>query len=85
MQSTLYQSLIQETRQPTSEENLVGRSPVKEGTNLPACIEEDVGSFSLSPSYSGKQLRTIHRLEMKNSKKEWRRKTAKSVNVEDVS
>jgi len=38
--------------------------PYKEGKHLPNSIEEDVGSFSLHPTYSKKQLRKIHRMKM---------------------
>ena len=84
MQSTQNQCLIREIRQPTSAENLVGRSPVKEGKNLPASIEEDVGSFSLCPSYSRIQLRRIHRLKMKKSCNEMGRKSLKDIPEEDM-
>jgi len=62
-----------ETRQqlawePDPTNNPVGRLPVKEGTNLPNSVTEDVGGFSLSPTYSAKQLRTIHRRRCKKEK-----------------
>lgn len=68
-----------EVWQPKPVENLVGRIPAKEGENLPASIEEDVGSFSLCPSYSKKQLRRIHCLRMKNSGREMRRLSRKTI------
>jgi len=43
------------------------RYPVKEGKNLPNSITEDVGGFSLCPSYSAKQLRTIHRFRCREA------------------
>jgi len=52
---------------------------VKEGQNLPNSITEDIGGFSLAPSYSAKELRRINkRLKYKNrqstksAKKQWR-------------
>ena len=52
---------------------------VKEGLTLPNSITEDIGGFSLAPSYSAKQLGQINRrLKYKNrqlsksAKKQWR-------------
>ena len=52
---------------------------VKEGLTLPNSVTEDIGGFSLAPSYSVKELRRInHRLKHKNrqstksAKKQWR-------------
>ena len=70
---------LAEAWQPAPVESLVGMIPVKEGENLPASIEEDIGSFSLCPSYSGKQLRRIHRLRMKNSGSEMKRLLRKTI------
>ena len=42
----------------------------KEGFHLPNSVTEDVGGFSLQPSYSGKQLRSMGRRQ--KSKAEWR-------------
>ena len=53
----------------------VGEIPVKEGKNLPNSPEEDVGNFSLAPTYSSRQLRRIKRIQMgktKNSRKQIR-------------
>ena len=53
--------------EPTPLTQLVSSIPVKEGKKLPASITEDVGSFSLSPSYSSQQLRTIKRLKIQKT------------------
>lgn len=50
-------------------ESPVGRIPVKEGTNLPNSVTEDVGGFSLCPTYSAKQIRRIKRLRIEETKK----------------
>ncbi len=49
--------------------NPVGRSPVKEGKNLPGSETEDVGDFSLCPTYSGKELRRIERLRIRKAER----------------
>jgi len=61
-QLTISQQLAWE---PTPEKNPVVRYPVKEGRNLPNSETEDVGGFSLAPSYSAKQLRRIDRMRIK--------------------
>ena len=47
----------------------------EEGKCLAASIEEDVGSFSLCPAYSRRQLRRIKQIKMRHSPREIRRKT----------
>jgi len=46
----------------------------KEGRNLPNSETEDICGFSLMPSYSAKQLRGIHRREIKKFRKETHQK-----------
>ncbi len=57
--------------QKASEHQLAKKSveenPYEEGKNLPASISEDVGSFSLHPTYSKKQMRRIHRLKIQRN------------------
>jgi hypothetical protein len=50
-------------KQPYPVKNQVGRYSVKDGSNLPNSITEDIGGFSLAPLYSSKQLRRITRLQ----------------------
>jgi len=52
---------------------------VKEGLTLPNSVTEDIGGFSLAPSYSAKELRRINnrlkynnRQSSKSAKKQWR-------------
>lgn len=45
----------------------VWKTLVKEGQSLPNSITEDVGGFSLCPTYSGKQLRRIRRLRIRQA------------------
>ena len=52
---------------------------VKEGLTLPNSVTEDIGGFSLAPSYSAKELRRINnrlkynnRQLSKSAKKQWR-------------
>jgi hypothetical protein len=47
--------------------NPVGMYPVKDDSNLPNSVTEDVGGFSLCPSYSHKQLRRINRLKRRKN------------------
>jgi len=54
--------------EPNPAKNPDGRYPVKEGTNLPNSVTEDVGGFSLSPMYSTKQLRVIRRFRIRETK-----------------
>ena len=54
--------------EPNPMKNPDGKYPVKEGTNLPNSVTEDVGGFSLCPSYSAKQLRAIYRLGCKEAR-----------------
>ena len=61
------QMICQMAWEPTPLTQLVSSIPVKEGKKLPASITEDVGSFSLSPSYSSQQLRTIKRLKIQKT------------------
>lgn len=63
--ATICQELAWE---PNPEKNPDGGYPVKEGTNLPNSVTEDVGGFSLAPMYSAKQLRTIERFRIRESK-----------------
>jgi len=67
---------------PSLEKNSVVEIPYKEGKNLPNSISEDIGSFSLHPSYSRRQLRRMNRLKMKYSKKESRRNVPKILQME---
>lgn len=69
MNHKLRQCLEIETGEHSPVENLVGRIPVKEGTNLPNSVTEDVGGFSLCPTYSAKQLRRIERLRIRNAER----------------
>jgi len=51
--------------------NQVGRYPVKDGSNLPNSVTEDIRGFDLlSRKYSDKQLRRIARLKMQKVKDE---------------
>lgn len=74
-----YQQLVSP---PELAENLVGREPVKEGAKLPGSIEEDVGSFSLHPKYSRKQMRTIKRIKTNKIKNQLKHqnKVKKKIN-----
>ena len=56
--------LLLETLLPEREKKSDVGFPYEEGKHLPNSIEEDVGSFSLHPTYSKKQLRKIHRMKM---------------------
>jgi len=69
MNHKLRQCLEIGTRKHSPVENPVGRIPVKEGTNLPNSVTEDVSGFSLHPTYSTKQLRRIDRLRINEAKK----------------
>src|SRR2546427_12537583 len=69
MRHKLQQCLKIETRKHSHVESPVGRIPVKEGTNLPNSVTEDVGGFSLCPSYSPKGLRKIERLRIKEAER----------------
>jgi len=69
MNHKLRQCLEIETGEHSPIENLVGRIPVKEGINLPNSVTEDVGGFSLCPTYSAKQLRRIERLRIRNAER----------------
>jgi len=63
-QITICQQLAWE---PNPENNPVGGMPVKEGRNLPNSVTEDVGGFSLCPTYSEKQLKRIERLMVRDA------------------
>jgi len=65
-QLTVCQQLAWE---PNPTKNPVGRTPVKEGTNLPNSETEDVGGITLCPTYSTKQLRSIQRRRIRESEK----------------
>jgi len=65
MKSSLKQCLVVEVQKLSLEESPVGSIPVKEGRNLPNSVTEDVGGFSLMPSYSVQQLREISRRHKK--------------------
>ena len=69
MNQKLKQCLKIETRKHSPVENPVARYPVKEGRNLPNSVTEDVGGFSLCPTYSAKQLRKIERLRIEDTEK----------------
>jgi hypothetical protein len=57
--------------QPYPVRNQVGRYPVKDGSNLPNSVTEDIRGFDLlSRKYSDKQLRRIARLKMQKVKYE---------------
>ncbi len=78
MKTTTIQSLC-ETWQPEPVEIPVGKTLVKEGKNLANSVTEDIGGFSLMPTYSAKQLRRMDRKQRyknrslaKSAKKEWR-------------
>jgi len=62
--------LVLQTEKLSLEETPVGRELVEEGKNLPNSVTEDVGGFSLMPSYSTKQLRGMSRRKVTHSKKE---------------
>lgn len=69
MKHKLQQCFEIETGEHSPVENLVGRIPVKEGTNLPNSVTEDVSGFSLCPAYSIKQLRKIEHMRIQVAKK----------------
>ena len=77
-----YQQCFQEAKEPSLAKKSEGRNPYEEGKNLPNSVSEDIGSFSLHPSYSREQLRRMNRLKMKLSKKEARRNLHKSLRME---
>ena len=54
-----------ETKRPELTKNPVGSMLVKEGKNLPMSETEDVGGYSLAPTYSAKQIRRMERLRIK--------------------
>ena len=56
----LTKCLLTQVRESSPRKIQVG-IPVKEGQNLPNSVTEDVGGFSLIPTYSAKQLREISR------------------------
>ena len=58
------QCLVIETGKHSPVEIPVGSYLVKEGKNLPNSVTEDIGGFSLCPSYSPKQQRRIHRMSI---------------------
>lgn len=64
-QITICQQLAWE---PTPQKIPDGRYPVKEGTTLPNSVTEDVGGFSLCPTYSAKQLRRIEHFRIREIK-----------------
>ncbi len=64
-QKTICQQLAWE---PNPQNIPDGRSPVKEGATLPNSETEDVGGFSLCPTYSAKQLRRIERFRIRETK-----------------
>jgi hypothetical protein len=68
MNHKLRQCLEMQTGKHSPAESPVGRIPVEEGKNLPNSETEDVGGFSLCPSYSNEQLRRIERLRIKESR-----------------
>lgn len=76
MKTKLTQCLF-ETWQPKPTEIPVGSMLVKEGKNLPRSTTEDVGGFSLHPTYSKKQFRRIHRISMHSSQREWNKKATR--------
>lgn len=76
MKLTATQCLF-ETWQPEPTEIPVSSVLVKEGKNLPKSVTEDVGGFSLHPTYSKNQFRRIHRIRMSASQRELHRKAAK--------
>jgi hypothetical protein len=51
--------------EPYPEKRQIGRYLAKEGVNLPNSLTEDIGGFSLCPTYSDKQLRRIARLKIR--------------------
>jgi hypothetical protein len=70
--------IITETEKPYLAKSQVGRYPEKEGKNLPNSIEEDIGSISLSPIYSDRQLRNIKR-------RSWIAKSSTSLNRKTIT
>lgn len=68
METNQKQCLVVEVQKLSLEENPVGSIPVKEGRNLPNSVTEDIGGFSLMPSYSVEQLREISRRHRKFGK-----------------
>ncbi|SHO44270.1 hypothetical protein NSIN_20285 [Nitrosotalea sinensis] len=75
MNHRLQQYLVIEIGKHSPVENPVGRYLVKEGKNLPNSVTEDIGGFSLCPSYSAKQQRRIHRISVSASGRNFRNKT----------
>ena len=82
MKQLVSSRLLAEVLQSEQVNNQVGSLPVKEGQELPNSVTEDVGGFSLMPTYSAKQIRRMHRLgfeksqfgsKTKSAKKGWRR------------
>ena len=68
-----------EVSQSKAVETPVMETLVKEGRTLPNSVTEDIGGFSLAPSYSAKELRRINkrlkynnRQSTKSAKKQWR-------------
>ncbi len=78
----LLQCFKNEVSELSAAKKSVGRKPYEEGKSLPRSISEDIGSFSLHPSYSRRQLRRMNRLKMKYSKKESRRNVPKILQME---
>lgn len=78
----LLQCFRNEVSELSAAKKLVGRKPYEEGRNLPNSISEDIGSFSLHPSYSRRQLRRVNRLKMRHSKKESRQNLQKIIHME---
>jgi len=70
---------LSEVGQSKAANNPAWKVLVKEGRNLPNSVAEDIGGFSLMPSYSEKTLRRINkkqkfknRLLSRAAKNEWR-------------
>lgn len=69
MNSKLERCLVVGVEELSLEKSQVGRTPVKEGKNLPNSVTEDIGGFSLMPRYSAKQLREINRRQIAGFKR----------------
>lgn len=82
MKTKLTQCLSEALR-PKQAEIPAGSMLVKEGKNLPRSATEDVGGFSLHPTYSKKQFRRIHRIRIRASQREWNKKTARLLAKEN--
>ena len=68
MVAKLKQCFYKEASEPQLVKKSVEGKPYEEGKNLPNSIEEDVGAFSLRPTYHRKQIRRILRIKKRTQK-----------------